>query len=154
MICVSCSFVTRSTAFSTQEPSAGRRKVAAEVAYKNSQEIGREILKEEIYAEDVNCITIAACPACMYDSARIGCYHCRAEVAYKNSQEIGREILKEEIYAEAVPKIVERGTKIPPTYIKPISGGRQSSGFGVFHPYYSFLNCAESTNVNLNILTD
>ena len=61
-----------------QEPSAGRRKVAAEVAYKN----------------------------------------------------IGREILKEEIYAEAVPKIVERGTKIPPTYIKPISGGRQSSGFG------------------------
>ena len=31
---------------------------------------------------------------------------------------------------EAVPKIVERGTKIPPTYIKPISGGRLTSGFG------------------------
>ena len=31
---------------------------------------------------------------------------------------------------EAVPKIVERGTKVPPTYIKPISGGRSSSGFG------------------------
>ena len=31
---------------------------------------------------------------------------------------------------EAVPKIVERGTKIPPTYIKPISGGRLSSNFG------------------------
>ena len=27
-------------------------------------------------------------------------------------------------------KIVERGTKIPPTYIKPLSGGRLSSGFG------------------------
>ena len=40
------------------------------------------------------------------------------------------EILKEEIYADAVPKIVERGTKIPPTYIKPLSGGRLSSGFG------------------------
>jgi len=53
-----------------------------------------------------------------------------AEVAYKNGQEIDREILKEEIYAEAVPKIVERGTKIPPTYIKPIAGGRLSSGFG------------------------
>lgn len=51
-------------------------------------------------------------------------------VAYKNNTEIGREILKEEIYAEAVPKIVERGTKIPPTYLKPISGGRLSSGFG------------------------
>ena len=53
-----------------------------------------------------------------------------AVVAYKNNTEIGREILKEEIYAEAVPKIVERGTKIPPTYLKPISGGRLSSGFG------------------------
>lgn len=53
-----------------------------------------------------------------------------AVIEYVNGQEIGREILKEEVYAEAVPKIVERGTKIPPTYIKPISGGRLSSGFG------------------------
>ena len=51
-------------------------------------------------------------------------------VAYRNNEELSREILKEEITYEAVPKIVERGTKIPPTYIKPISGGRQSSGFG------------------------
>ena len=36
----------------------------------------------------------------------------------------------EEIVAEAVPKIVEKGTKIPPTYIKPISGGRLTSTFG------------------------
>ncbi len=53
-----------------------------------------------------------------------------AVIEYKNGQEVGREILKEQIYAEAVPKIIERGTKIPPTYIKPISGGRLSSGFG------------------------
>lgn len=53
-----------------------------------------------------------------------------AIVEYKNGQEVSREILKEEVYAEAVPKIVERGTKIPPTYVKPISGGRLSSGFG------------------------
>lgn len=53
-----------------------------------------------------------------------------ANVSYRNSEETDREILKEEITYEAVPKIVERGTKIPPTYIKPISGGRQSSGFG------------------------
>ena len=38
--------------------------------------------------------------------------------------------LKEEVTYEPVAKIVERGTKIPPTYIKPISGGRLSSGFG------------------------
>ena len=53
-----------------------------------------------------------------------------AVVEYKNGTEQSREILKEEIYADAVPKIIERGTKIPPTYIKPISGGRLSSGFG------------------------
>lgn len=53
-----------------------------------------------------------------------------ARVSYRNNAETAREILKEEVTYEAVPKIVERGTKIPPTYIKPISGGRLSSGFG------------------------
>lgn len=53
-----------------------------------------------------------------------------AVTEYKNGQVQSREILKEEVYAEAVAKIVEKGTKIPPTYIKPISGGRLSSGFG------------------------
>ncbi len=51
-------------------------------------------------------------------------------ISYRNDKETGREILKEEITYKAIPKIVERGTKIPPTYIKPISGGRLSSGFG------------------------
>lgn len=53
-----------------------------------------------------------------------------ATVSYRNDAEVEREIIKEEIVLEAVPKIVERGTKIPPTYIKPISGGRLSSRFG------------------------
>lgn len=53
-----------------------------------------------------------------------------AIVSYLNDEETGREIIKEEIVKEAVPKIVERGTIVPPTYVKPISGGRQSSGFG------------------------
>ena len=53
-----------------------------------------------------------------------------ADVSYRNNEEVVRDILKEEITYEAVPKVVERGTKIPPTYIRPISGGRQSSGFG------------------------
>lgn len=52
------------------------------------------------------------------------------DVSYRNKEEVARNILKEEITYEAVPKIVERGTKIPPTYIKPLSGGRKSSGFG------------------------
>ncbi len=53
-----------------------------------------------------------------------------ADVSYLNDKEMGREILKEEIVMEAVPKIVERGTRIPPTYVRPISGGVQTSGFG------------------------
>lgn len=53
-----------------------------------------------------------------------------ADEHYLNDKLVEREIIREEVVMEAVPKIVERGTKIPPTYIKPISGGRQSSGFG------------------------
>ena len=53
-----------------------------------------------------------------------------AIISYTNDTETNREIQKEEVTMEAVPKIVEKGTKIPPTYIKPISGGRLSSGFG------------------------
>ncbi len=53
-----------------------------------------------------------------------------ANVNYVNDKEVSREILKEEVVMEAVAKIVRRGTKIPPTYIRPISGGRQTSGFG------------------------
>lgn len=49
---------------------------------------------------------------------------------YQNDKQLTREILKEEVVLEAVPKIMKRGTKIPPTYVKPISGGRLSSGFG------------------------
>ncbi len=53
-----------------------------------------------------------------------------AIISYRNDKETGREILKEELVMAAVPKIVERGTIVPPTYVKPISGGRLSSGFG------------------------
>lgn len=53
-----------------------------------------------------------------------------AQESYENDKLTDREILKEELVMEAVAKVVERGTKVPPTYIKPISGGRSSSGFG------------------------
>ena len=53
-----------------------------------------------------------------------------SDVTYKNENAINRNIVKEEILLEAVAKVVERGTKVPPTYIKPISGGSISSGFG------------------------
>lgn len=53
-----------------------------------------------------------------------------SNITYHNGEEYAVEVLKQEVLMEAVPKIVERGTKIPPTYIKPLAGGRLSSGFG------------------------
>ena len=51
-------------------------------------------------------------------------------VNYSNDNEESKEVVKQEIVIQAVPKIMKRGTKIPPTYVKPISGGTLSSRFG------------------------
>ena len=53
-----------------------------------------------------------------------------ANITYRNDKEISKEVIKEEVLMESVPKIIERGTKIPPTFIKPVSGGRLTSRFG------------------------
>lgn len=53
-----------------------------------------------------------------------------AEVRYQNDREVSREILQEEVVVEAVAKVVERGTRVPPSYVRPVTGGRLSSGFG------------------------
>lgn len=53
-----------------------------------------------------------------------------AVVTYRNNSVKDTEILKEEVIIQPIPKIVEVGTKTPPTFIKPISGGRLSSSFG------------------------
>ena len=52
------------------------------------------------------------------------------EENYVNDTVVERVILKQELIKESVPLIIERGTKVPPTYIKPISGGKISSKFG------------------------
>ena len=49
---------------------------------------------------------------------------------YRNDQEVSEEIVLEEVDFEAVPRIVRRGTRIPPTFIKPISGGVLTSSYG------------------------
>ncbi len=53
-----------------------------------------------------------------------------ADIHYSNDEEVSRNIIKQDVLMEAVPKIIERGTKIPPTFIWPLSGGRISSYFG------------------------
>lgn len=58
-----------------------------------------------------------------------GHHEVTALITRKNGKEEEREIIAETVMEEPVPKIVERGTKIPPTYIKPLSGGRFTSGY-------------------------
>ena len=53
-----------------------------------------------------------------------------ALVTCRNNEVLGEIIEKEDIRIAAVAKIVERGTKIPPTFIKPITGGRMTSNYG------------------------
>lgn len=51
-------------------------------------------------------------------------------VVYENGVETSREMIHQNILVESQAAVIERGTIIPPTYIKPISGGRYTSGFG------------------------
>jgi murein DD-endopeptidase MepM/ murein hydrolase activator NlpD len=53
-----------------------------------------------------------------------------ANITYINNEEVSRDILKEEVVVDAVPMIMRRGTKVPPTFIYPVKGGRLTSGFG------------------------
>ena len=53
-----------------------------------------------------------------------------AVVSYNNGTETGREIIKQQVNTEAVAKIVERGTKALPTYIRPTTYGTLTSGYG------------------------
>lgn len=52
-----------------------------------------------------------------------------AVVTYRNGRETDREIVQQNVLVPSQPTIIERGTKTPPTYVKPISGGRFTSGF-------------------------
>lgn len=51
-------------------------------------------------------------------------------ICHRGDDITATDTLYEEVIMEPVAKIVEVGTIVPPTYIKPISGGRLSSGFG------------------------
>ena len=51
-------------------------------------------------------------------------------VTYENGIERNRELIHQTIMVESKPAVIERGTITPPTYIRPISGGRFTSGFG------------------------
>lgn len=51
-------------------------------------------------------------------------------VVYENGAEVSRELAHQKIMTAAKAAVVERGTIVPPTYIKPLACGRFTSGFG------------------------
>lgn len=51
-------------------------------------------------------------------------------VTIENGIEVNREMIHENVMIESEPAIIERGTIIPPTYIKPIYGGVKTSNYG------------------------
>lgn len=53
-----------------------------------------------------------------------------AFITYENGVEDSRAIVHTTVLTESQPEVIERGTIVPPTYIKPLSGGRFTSGFG------------------------
>ncbi len=60
-----------------------------------------------------------------------GYHEVTALITKRNGTEESREMIHEVVISEPVCKIVEIGTKTPPTYIRPLSGGRQTSGYGM-----------------------
>lgn len=97
------------------------------VEWKEEVYLEEEYEAEVIYVENNNWYTTQSVTL---QEPSAGFRKVIARIQYSNEKEVGREIVKEEVVMEAVPKIVERGTKTPPTFIKPISGGRLSSPFG------------------------
>ncbi|MCQ2540508.1 MAG: M23 family metallopeptidase [Acetatifactor sp.] len=88
---------------------------------------------EEIYDEDVQIIEVDTWytnQSEIIQQPSAGFRKIIADICYVNDKAVSKTILKEEVVMEAVPKIIKRGTKIPPTYVKPISGGRLTSSFG------------------------
>lgn len=53
-----------------------------------------------------------------------------AEVTLENGQRVNTDIIAQEVTLAAVAKEITKGEKVPPTYIRPISGGRLTSSFG------------------------
>lgn len=51
-------------------------------------------------------------------------------VTIENGIEVKREMVHENILVASEPAVIERGTIIPPTYIKPVNGGRKTSNYG------------------------
>ena len=91
----------------------------------------------EVYEEDYNAEPIIipndswyTTKEVVHDPGTTGHRERNDIVIFENGIEVSREMIHENIMVESQPAVIERGTIIPPTYIKPINGGRFTSGYG------------------------
>lgn len=91
----------------------------------------------EVYEEDYNAEPIIipndswyTTKEVVHDPGTTGHRERNDVVVFENGVEISRELIHETIMVESKPAVIERGTVIPPTYIKPINGGRKTSNYG------------------------
>lgn len=95
------------------------------------------VIKGEIYEEDYNAEPTIIENDSWYTTKKVVHYagttgHRERNdvVTIENGVEVSREMIHENVMVVSEPAIIEQGTIIPPTYIKPIYGGRKTSGYG------------------------
>jgi len=96
------------------------------------------LTKEEVtYNEDYQAETVYIDNDSWYNNesvvrqeGSIGHHEIVALINTRNGKEINREIIQEKVTLESQPKIIERGTKTPPTYIWPTYAYTITSQFG------------------------
>lgn len=95
------------------------------------------VIKGEIYEEDYNAEPTIIPNDSWYTTKKVVHYEGTTGhrerndiVTIENGLEVKREMIHENVIIESEPAIIEQGTIIPPTYIKPIYGGRFTSGYG------------------------
>lgn len=100
-------------------------------------DLGLRIKMGEVYEEDYEAEPIIIENDSWYtteqvviEEGTVGHRERNDAVIYENGMEESREMIHETIMVESKPAVIEQGTITPPTYIKPLAGGRFTSGFG------------------------
>lgn len=95
------------------------------------------VTRGEVYEEDYNAEPVImendswyTTKEVIHEEGTVGHRERNDVVVYENGMETSREMIHEKVMTESKPAVIERGTIIPPTYIKPLAGGRFSSGYG------------------------
>ncbi|MCM1256896.1 MAG: peptidoglycan DD-metalloendopeptidase family protein [Roseburia sp.] len=96
-------------------------KVSQGVVYEESYEAEEQVIKNDGWYTNHREV---------HQEGTAGLRRVNDIVTSENGIEIARETVHTQILTEAIPTIVEEGTIVPPSYIKPLGGGRYTSGFG------------------------